>query len=405
MNEIFQYLNTKNILHDGQPVNLYIQKIYSQHLYMTHKDEITVGTLADLLNFGYYTLDKVSFSVILNGSSETVLDDIIIYSFYEIDGYIYRTCLGEDFSCENSKFATITFSDYIDTSKKTDYTNCFKKCSATSIDFMKSTYYVYNAKGMFEGCSNLTDINNLESLDTTNSISFTDMFRNCPTLIGLNIPFKTNKCIDVSCMFYDSTSLTYIKFNSSFASEGTIKSFNSMFQCTNVYSLDLSNFNFKSATDLAYMFDSCTSLYNIDFPVNADCRNVEDMESMFSCCEVLTNINSPDEEILNISFITSSKLKNLFTFMSYVGCTKIIINNFNTSGVTDFDSAFCNTYANAIDISCFDFSNATTINSIFSNNSLLTSLTLNKSNWDAITLDKTSAFTNTPNVKIIDSEE
>ena len=100
----------------------------------------------------------------------------------------------------------------------------------------------------------------------------------------------------------------------------------------NVVSLDLSHFNTSFVTNMALMFNGCTSLKSIDlYDINTSL--VTDMNNMFNDCKEL--------EILDLSSFNTS----LVTNMAYMfnGCESLIyldISNFNLEKILDFTSVF-----------------------------------------------------------------
>ena len=82
--------------------------------------------------------------------------------------------------------------------------------------------------------------------------------------------------------------------------------------CKVLTSLDLSNFNTSSVTNMSYMFRGCDSLAGIDLG-SFDTSSVTNMSNMFYGCNSLTNL---DLSNFNTSSVTS------MSYMFY-GCDNI----------------------------------------------------------------------------------
>ncbi len=109
-----------------------------------------------------------------------------------------------------------------------------------------------NSACLFESFRNLTEIENLEYLDTRN-------------------------VTDMRTMFYG---------------------------CSNLTTLDLSSFDTSKVTDMSYMFCDCSSLNTLDLS-NFDTRNVTDMDGMFILRSKLTTL---DLSNVDASIITNEKI-------------------------------------------------------------------------------------------------
>ena len=106
--------------------------------------------------------------------------------------------------------------------------------------------------------------------------------------------------------------------------------------CTDITSLDVSNFNTSKVTDMYEMFFKCRSFTSLDLS-NLNTSNVTDMSSMFSGCGGLTSL---DLSGWNTSMVTD--MSSMFSGCR--GLTSLDVSNFDTSMVTDMSSMFsgCN---------------------------------------------------------------
>ena len=114
----------------------------------------------------------------------------------------------------------------------------------------------------FCNCSELTDIEGIENLNTANVTNMRGMFFNCPNLSSLDL---TN------------------------FSTGNVTDMNSMFGYCQLSSLDLTSFNTANVTNMYHMFFGCSALKSLDL-TNFNTANVGDMDFMFQGCSALTTI-------------------------------------------------------------------------------------------------------------------
>ena len=120
----------------------------------------------------------------------------------------------------------------------------------------------------FYQCTNLTDIEGIENLNTEKVTAMSGMFFQCEKLSSLDLSnFNTEKVTNMYGMF---------------------------FKCEKLTSLDLSNFNTKKVTNMGSMFCNCSSLTSLDLS-NFNTEKVEDMYSMFNACSALTTIYASDK--------------------------------------------------------------------------------------------------------------
>lgn len=113
------------------------------------------------------------------------------------------------------------------------------------------------------------------------------MFNECSNLISLDVSnFDTQSVTNMKGMFFQCYSLTSLDV-SNFDTRNVTDMFGMFFNCNILTSLDLSNFDTQNVTDMRYMFTSCVNLatiYASDKFVTTACS--EDGE-MFSDCKKL----------------------------------------------------------------------------------------------------------------------
>ena len=108
--------------------------------------------------------------------------------------------------------------------------------------------------------------------------------------------------------------------------------------------------NTSKVTDMGYMFEGCTNLRSLDLS-NFDTSNVTNMDSMFQECNGLTS--------LDVSSFDTSKVTNMqYMFSNCNSLTSLDLSSFDTSKVTTMYQIFggC-TNLNLLDLSGWNMSN------------------------------------------------
>ncbi len=231
----------------------------------------------------------------------------------------------------------------------------------------------YNSEYLFYEFSKLTEIENLNLLDTSQATSVYDMFTNCINLTNLDVSkFNTSSITKMSFMFFNCRGLTSLDVSNFDTSNVTNMS--SMFEdCIKLTSLDVSNFDTSKVTNMSSMFEDCRKLTSLDVS-NFDTSKVTSMSQMFESCNKLVD--------LDVSNFNTSKVTNMSDM--FYGCssvTSLDVSKFDTSQVTSMYAMFswCRSL-NSLDVSNFDTSQVTSMYAMFSNCSGLTSL--DASNFD-----------------------
>ena len=152
----------------------------------------------------------------------------------------------------------------------------------------------------FNTHTNLTEIKNMENLDTSECTDMYAIFYNCYSLTTLDVSnFDTSNVTDMYHMFYSCTSLTTLDVSN--FDTNNVTSMYCMFEnCTSLTTLDVSNFNTSKVVDMSYMFYNCTSLTTLDIS-NFDTKNVTDMSCMFYRCESLSTLDLSNFDTSNVT--------------------------------------------------------------------------------------------------------
>ena len=148
---------------------------------------------------------------------------------------------------------------------------------------------------MFRGLTSLQEIEFGDNFNTENVTSMQGMFEGCTGLTSLdNLDldhFNTDGVTNMSRLFYGCSQLGIIAFPSTFNTEH-VTTMHGMFQgCTNLTSLSFpENFNTASVWNMQAMFSGCSSLTSLNLST-FNTANVTTMFDMFAACTNLATIN------------------------------------------------------------------------------------------------------------------
>ena len=230
-----------------------------------------------------------------------------------------------------NQFVKLRSFEFIGTHSVVDMNRLFNGCidlKRVKIDLGGVT----NATYMFGSCTNLTD---LDIVNTKSVINMSYMFQYCYSLrcahYTRDLIIDASSCTDMSYMFQNCHALieTPTILNSS-----NVVNMSYMFsECNNLRRVI--SFSASSVTDMSYMFKNCHVLINLPL---IDTPNLQDMSYMFQNCYQLSSIPKFDTKNVTTMYYTFQSCSNL---VSDIG------DNFqkgfpllNTSKVTDMRGTF-----------------------------------------------------------------
>ena len=260
-----------------------------------------------------------------------------------------------------------------------------------------NVYANYDSSWLFLFFVNLTEINNMENLDTGYVMDMNSMFDGMSSLTTLDLShFDTSNVTNMSYMFSSMNSLTTLDLSHFDTSNVTNMSymFNGM---TSLTTLDVSHFDTSNVTNMSSMFASMNSLTTLDLS-HFDTSNVTNMSSMFSIFYGMSSLTTLDISHFDTSNVTD--MSSMFDGMSSL--TTLDISHFDTSNVTDMSSMFEGmTSLTTLDVSNFDTSNVTDMNSMFEGMTSLTTLDLSHFDTSNVT-DMYDMFSNMESLTTLD---
>lgn len=202
-----------------------------------------------------------------------------------------------------------------------------------------TTAHFVNIKSMFEGWTNLKEIEGLEYFDMSQVVVADAAFFNCKSLISLDLSSKDMSSLkDAEKMFYlcsdlktlkmASTSSQLLKMNDMFhgcsslvdldvsrmVTSGVSSFLDLFYQCSSLTELDLSSFDTSKVTNMGYMFNGCTKLKKV-YLQSFNTSKVEMMQSMFRGCKALESI------IVGSEWTVANVTEDIYMFS---GCVKIV---------------------------------------------------------------------------------
>ncbi len=159
----------------------------------------------------------------------------------------------------------------------------------------------------FDDCTNLTQIEGIENLNTKEVTNMGFMFNGCTNLTQIEgiENLNTEKVTNMGFMFWG---------------------------CYDLTTLDVSNFDTQNVENMSYMFSWCTGLNSLDLS-NFDTKEVKDMSSMFWNSSALKTIYVSDK------FVTGKVTKSDNMFSGCKSLKGFIEQNKNTDKID-------HTYAN-----------------------------------------------------------
>ena len=145
----------------------------------------------------------------------------------------------------------------------------------------------------FSGCTNLTSIEGIENLNTSNVKYMNEMFGQCSILETLDLShFNTEKVGNMSNMFNGCTKLRDLNI-SSFNTENVTNMYGMFYGCSSLDSLDLSHFNTRNVRKdgMNYMFNGCSSLSYLNVSNFITDKNSMQLDGLFQGCSSLQTLD------------------------------------------------------------------------------------------------------------------
>ena len=161
----------------------------------------------------------------------------------------------------------------------------------TTINGLKNlnTSNVQEMDYMFRGCEDLVTLD-LSGWNTSNVVTMDDMFNSCEGLTTLDLSgWSTSKVISMTNMFRDCWYLTTLTFGNGWDTSNVVTMDDMFKSCEKLTTLDLSGWNTSNVENMSSMFNGCGELTTLDLS-GWNTPKVEYMSEMFSECQKLETI-------------------------------------------------------------------------------------------------------------------
>lgn len=193
------------------------------------------------------------------------------------------------YPAKSADIKTVVFKRNFRDARPTTCSLWFGSCTnLTSIEGLENlnTSDVTRMDYMFYKCEQLRALD-LSGFNTEKVENMRDMFSNCKNLETLNLSsFKTNNLTNMSEMFLECNKIAQLDL-SGFNTSG-VKALDQVFKrCYTLESLDLSSFDTKLVTEMSSLFDNCLSLKTIYVSDRFSTFLVNNSTNMFSYCNNL----------------------------------------------------------------------------------------------------------------------
>ena len=171
----------------------------------------------------------------------------------------------------------------------------------------------------FSGCTNLTSIEGIENLNTSNVKYMNEMFGQCSNLETLDLShFNTEKVGNMSNMFNGCTKLHDLNI-SSFNTENVTNMYEMFYGCSSLETLDLSHFNTRNVRKdgMNYMFNGCSSLSYLKVSNFTTDKPGMQLDGLFQGCSSLQTLDLSSFDIsgagsVNYLFDGCSALQTIY---------------------------------------------------------------------------------------------
>lgn len=186
----------------------------------------------------------------------------------------------------------------------------------------------------FSGCTNLTSIEGIENLNTSNVKYMNEMFGQCSNLETLDLShFNTENVGNMSNMFNGCTKLHDLNI-SSFNTENVTNMYGMFYGCSSLDSLDLSHFNtrYVRKDGMNYMFNGCSSLSSLDVSNFITDKNSMQLDGLFQGCSSLQTLDLSSFDTrgagsVNYLFDGCSALRTIYVSEDFIITSRVKSSN------------------------------------------------------------------------------
>ena len=226
--------------------------------------------------------------------------------------------------------------------------NMFLNSTYTNLDI--TNLKINNSRdieGMFDGCKSLTTLKGLNTLITNDVINMKNLFRNCESLLNLDVSnFNMKKVVNISGMFNNCKKITALSTNNWVGNE--IKDISYLFSgCEELLSINISRLSFNKVEKINNLFENCKKLSNLQMPtISID--NITNISYVFFGCQSLN-------QTINIDNWIYDNVENMEgTFGDCPAFDTLNVSGWNISNVTNISKTFYNSKNPMFDLVTWD---------------------------------------------------
>ncbi len=249
-----------------------------------------------------------------------------------------------------------------------------------------NTYTPTTCYCWFDGLTNLSTIENIANLNTSEVTDMKRMFCGCSSLSSIDLSkFNTSKVTTMISMFSGCSKLSKITLSENLTND-MVTVMDWMFaNCSSLKSLDLNHFGTPKVTSMYGMFSGCSSLTELTLN-KMNTSNVVYMGSMFEGCSKLSSIDLSNFDTSNAQYMESM-------FEDCAQLTTLDLSQFNTSAATSMNRMFYGcSQITALNLSTFNTAKVTTMENMFGNCTSLTTVSVSEKFTTDALKDKTESM-------------
>ena len=251
--------------------------------------------------------------------------------------------------------------------------------SITTVTFENEVIPTYVAS-WFNGCTNLSEVNNIELLNTRNVADMRYMFQNCSSLKNMDLTeLDLSNVVNMSFMFQNCSGLETLDL-SEISMPKLTNMRNIVKNCRNLETLNMEGFTSPNTVNIEESFMNCAKLKRVDltgitkvnsmFQTFCECNAIETIEigtitgvmhmgGTFAGCNSLRELDTSRMDVSNVIAMNHA-------FRSCMALNYIDVSNWNTRKVQDMQLMFYNCFnLTNLDVSNWDTSNVSNMSLMF----------------------------------------
>ena len=231
---------------------------------------------------------------------------------------------------------------------------------------------------MFQKCPGLEEVD-LSGLDISICTNMSSMFFNCPKLKHVDLtPLNTSQVTNISGLFTMCESLETVNIKG--LNTSNVNNMANVFdRCYSLKSADISTWNTDKVTNFSRMFWNCQKLEDVKLNCSKTSLTADGVKEMFVNCYMLKSVDMSSFDFHDATNFTSifSNCKSLQT---------VVFGKDNTSKITTMTNAFANVGGNG-EFTCVNanFSSVTNMDKAFSG---CTATSINLSGWNTTSVQR-----------------